>query len=145
MDGCAFGDQLWVGAQFTGRRTGSYRASKPEGSTRPARCAPQRCAFVPARGRRCTSLAPGKGMYGLWPCSPPPPPFGYRGSLVTGYEALFFVARSQAGTWAGRKRGRCAQAKERRLVVLEGIGHHGIDLHFAVRGEKTYPDCLRKM
>ncbi len=24
------------------------------------------------------------------------------------------------------------QAKDRRLVVLEGIGHHGIDLHFAV-------------
>ena len=24
------------------------------------------------------------------------------------------------------------QARDRRLVVLEGIGHHGIDLHFAV-------------
>ena len=57
-----------------------------------------------------------------------------------------FLVRIQAGMrGTDHKRRHCAQAKERRLVVLEGIGHHGIDLHFAVRGERTYPDCLREM
>ncbi len=32
-----------------------------------------------------------------------------------------------------------AASDKKRLVVLEGIGHHGIDLHFAVAHESVPP------
>ena len=32
-----------------------------------------------------------------------------------------------------------AASDKKRLVVLEGIGHHGIDLHFAVAHESATP------
>jgi hypothetical protein len=35
-----------------------------------------------------------------------------------------------------------AASDKKRLVVLEGIGHHGIDLHFAVAHESAPPRLL---
>ena len=35
-----------------------------------------------------------------------------------------------------------AASDKKRLVVLEGIGHHGIDLHFAVAHESAPPPRL---